>query len=452
MKMGATIDNILDRLEQSSMFHLSLGSKELFHSNFLYWLSIVDWDAFITVMHGLADKNCFWWENKFKRSENREENEIEVRRESHNFDLSIYIRIGIEEDETDPSSVKGIWTPVFVLENKMKSLPRQDQLQEYTKKAFYDWKVKKKNNDIEQLWEQEPVSFVLLSLFFDKNFHPQCDFIYNYGRKNIKSVSVKAVWKRCNYRDLYDLLNIISLKDSSSLNQEILKDYCQFILALHELAEKDWSILPNDNFVKTIYPWALPGYHGDKQVELRIDDIRQKVHYAQMEAMLKEMLAEFGIDAVHASIDKNNEAKVIYNTNFAHNIGILEIAVRLDNNCAIFIQLQGHSYAHAFCYDKKDAAQELNKRRSRLECLFSFDELSTKITQDYKRITNNYPKELATNELYPKKWNSRAKGCLHDFKYFGKSFVYQNVLIPESVTIEQVLQAMVNDTLKCLKI
>ena len=450
--MSVHILNILDRLEHSSMFHLSLGSKELFHSNFLYWLSIVDWDAFILVARKLAGVEYFWWENQYKRSDDRDENAIEVRREYRHFDLSIHVRVEQERDEEDPSFIKSIWIPVFVLENKMKSLPRQDQLQEYTEKAFQDWKNKKKNDELKKMWEEQPISFVLLSLFVDKEFHPQCNFTYEYGRKIKKEIHVTAIWKHNNYKDLYDLLNRADLKILNLLNQEIVKDYCKFILALHELAENDWRISPNNRFVETIYPWALKDYHGDGQVRLRIDDIRQKVHYAQMEAMLKEKLKEAGIEAIHASADKEKKAQVRYNTNFAHNIGILEISVRLKGDCAIFIQLQGHSYAHAFCYDKKDAAKELNNRRSSLECMFDFDELSPKVTNDFKRITKKYPSELQTNVLFPRKLNSRAKGCLRDYKYYGKSFVYQNVLIPEHVTIDAVIHAMVEDTKKCLKI
>ena len=142
------VDKILERLEQSSTFHLSLGSKELFHSNFLYWLSIVDWNAFMQVARKLAGVERFWWEEQYKRSDNRDENEIEVRRESRNFDLSIHIRVEQKRDEDNSSFIKSKWIPVFVLENKMKSLPRQDQLQEYTEKAFRDWKIKKKNNEL----------------------------------------------------------------------------------------------------------------------------------------------------------------------------------------------------------------------------------------------------------------------------------------------------------------
>lgn len=446
------VDKILERLEQSSTFHLSLGSKELFHSNFLYWLSIVDWNAFMQVARKLAGVERFWWEEQYKRSDNRDENEIEVRRESRNFDLSIHIRVEKERDEDNSSFIKSIWIPVFVLENKMKSLPRQDQLQEYTEKAFRDWKIKKKNNELQKKWEEHPISFVLLSLFVDKKFNIQCDYTYEYGGKNKKAIHVTAIWERHNYKDLFDFLNNVELHHLSSFNQEIIKDYCQFIMALHELAENDWKISPCNCFIETIYPWAMSNYHGDKQVQLRIDDIRQKVHYAQMEAMLKEKLNEAGIEAMYARADKENKAHVRYNTNYAHNIGILEISIRLKGDCAIFIQLQGNSYAHAFCYDKKNAAQELKKRRNSLKSIFDFDKLPAKATKDFIRKTTNYPAELQTNELFPKKENKRAKGSLLDYKYYGKSFIYQHVLIPESVTIEHVLQAMVKDTKKCLSI
>ena len=164
------VDKILERLEQSSTFHLSLGSKELFHSNFLYWLSIVDWNAFMQVARKLAGVERFWWEEQYKRSDNRDENEIEVRRESRNFDLSIHIRVEQKRDEDNSSFIKSIWIPVFVLENKMKSLPRQDQLQEYTEKAFRDWKIKKKNNELQKKiaeYIKENLELFLTDSFFD---------------------------------------------------------------------------------------------------------------------------------------------------------------------------------------------------------------------------------------------------------------------------------------------
>ena len=86
----------IDNLKKSTMFHMSLGSKELFHSNFLHWISIVNWNAFLSVMHGLAGVEKFWWENDDVKDfrgnlYHPSKNNVKVFREHRNFDLSIYI-------------------------------------------------------------------------------------------------------------------------------------------------------------------------------------------------------------------------------------------------------------------------------------------------------------------------------------------------------------------------
>ena len=453
-----TIDSILDRLGHSSMFHLSLGSKELFHSNFLYWLSIVDWDVFLTVIHGLANKDCFWWEEDLKSGKVI----ADVRREFHNYDLSIYIRVSQEEDKDNPMSKQETWIPVFVLENKMKSLPRKDQLQDYTEKAFKEWCKTKKFNHIPELWEKNGITFVLLSLFIDKDFSSQCTCKKYKSSKNDQSVSITAKWKTNNYKVLFDQLNGQKLHNSNTLNQQILEDYCRFILALHELAEGYWKICPENLFVETIYPWAIKGWTADQQVQLRIDDIRQKVHYAQMEKMLFNEMEKAKIVACHAKDEANkkkikDEGKkmVMYNTSFAHNIGILEVSVEYCDDISIFIQLQGNSYAHAFARPKnRNAAEKLKNYRQQMETLFEFS-IDGTTNEKGERVTDKYPSVLNAKVLYPQGINKQAvkKGMeLRNFKYFGQGFVYQNVLIPESVTIGQVIQAMVEDTKRCLGI
>lgn len=104
-------------LNASPLFIFSAGSKELFHSNFLYWLAIEHWDIFISIMRELAnlENEHFWWEDIYKF----EKENLEVRREYHNYDLSIYIQVNTK------------WVPVLILENKVKSLPYAEQLAQY---------------------------------------------------------------------------------------------------------------------------------------------------------------------------------------------------------------------------------------------------------------------------------------------------------------------------------
>jgi len=186
---------------------MSLGSKELFHSNFLHWISSVNWGAFLQIMHklaGLKDGEKFWWENVtcdvegYNGNYCPDKNNIEVRREFHNFDLSIYILDSEEKHAKESQEIndkesnnkedintKGErlvqkWIPVLILENKMKSLPYEEQLERYTNKACEEWRkgarqsdeIKKtKNSNQTDLNTQYGITFILLSLIrCDKSF------------------------------------------------------------------------------------------------------------------------------------------------------------------------------------------------------------------------------------------------------------------------------------------
>lgn len=448
------LEEWLDQLEQSSMFHLSLGSKELFHSNFLYWLSIKDWDVFMSVMHSLAGEDHFWWEDAgFVHSDDPQDNDIEVRRESRNFDLSIFVRTqksttDKQQEDADEKGKKDVWVPVFVLENKMKSLPRHEQLQEYVRKAFNDWKRGKDNKQIDILWQQQPISFVLLSLYLPSDTLNlcKCNHRYIYGSKTKKQkIELECSWIAKDYGQLYDILCNQNLQQSDSLDQQILNDYCKFTHALHEIVQTDWKVLPTDDFVQKIYPWAQKDYRGDRQTKLRIDDIRQKVHYAQLQSMLEKKLEDADIKAKHVSEDK--KFPIWFATNFAHNIGILEVSIKFPRGegSSIFLQLQGNSYCHAFCKDG-GAAQRMLELKDRLEPLMEFEE--------DKSETDKYPTRLNTKDLHPGGVNNRAKDkpSLRNFKYFGDNFIYQNVLIPQGVTVENVIDAMVEDTKRCMSL
>ena len=46
----ATVKSILKELGASPLFYLFVASKELFHSNFLYWLSLVNQKEFLKLI------------------------------------------------------------------------------------------------------------------------------------------------------------------------------------------------------------------------------------------------------------------------------------------------------------------------------------------------------------------------------------------------------------------
>lgn len=133
----------IEYLKTSPMFNLSLSSNELFHSNFLYWIWQVNKECFKKIINSLIGEDNYWQTNWCGK-------ELEVRREYRNFDLSIVqvLNTATTEgeidntvnsvDNTSSESDNGDYTTdgliLFVLENKVKSIPYAQQLLKYNKK------------------------------------------------------------------------------------------------------------------------------------------------------------------------------------------------------------------------------------------------------------------------------------------------------------------------------
>ena len=145
--MKNNIDLAYENLKKSPMFKLSLSSKELFHSNFLEWLSNVDQDAFkklILKMAGIAEKS-YRWPDVWR-----------VKREYNNFDLCIvaydqYNKKNEDERIDDDDDFRIL----FVIENKVKSIPYKEQLERYSQEAAEKNKAYWKNRANDLLKEKD---------------------------------------------------------------------------------------------------------------------------------------------------------------------------------------------------------------------------------------------------------------------------------------------------------
>ena len=312
----------------------------------------------------------------------------------------------------------------------------------------------KNKQKIERLWGERPISFILLSLFLDEETPEvcRCSLTHCYGsKKKQHEVILSGEWRPNNYKNLYDALGNCHFSHLDDLSQQMIEDYQKFILALHQLATAYWRLGEDKDYIESVCPWAIENYSGDKHTKLRIADIRQKVHYAQLMRMLEKRLAEKHIKAEEVPVDGDG---IFYGTSYAHGIGILEICLKKGNE-KLFLQLQGNSYLHGFVLDKgKDAAQESKKQKDKFDGLFVFS-LPENLSKTAKRpVEGKFPKSLKPEEkgLQPSTVNKQAKGCLHGFKYYGKEFVYQNILIPQGVPIKDVIDAMAEETIKCWEI
>ena len=106
------LDNALKSLNMSPLFNLSLTSKELFHSNFLAWLGTQFPNQFSLMMSDLLDiKDYILYES--------------IKREYKHSDICFKMKNG--------SDIKSV-----IIENKVKSIPYKEQLEQYSEKCSND--------------------------------------------------------------------------------------------------------------------------------------------------------------------------------------------------------------------------------------------------------------------------------------------------------------------------
>ena len=347
---------------------MSLGSKELFHSNFLEWLSFINWDIFLNVLHSLADVRKFWWEGVVcpievkdgdgKKVFHPNNENIAVRREYKHYDLSIYLVIG----RTKKNNLK--WVPVFVLENKVKSMPYQYQLDSYAQKAYGEWGV----NDINTIMnnnkinKNQVVTAVLLTLFDGNTFNPS----------PIDSIN-KLKWVIKNYDDL---LNSIkgNYAQIQGKEKDVVEDYCTFIEALHNLSNTDdWQVRESDIFHDKILQIK------DEEKGLRIADLQQKVLHERMLKILEGKLqVTFLGKCEHWSKDKEYKDKnkknyntgiVFYETAFSRGTGAIQVFVIINQKYRLMIQLQNGEYRKCVILHpiKKNITKKMNTLINNLE-------------------------------------------------------------------------------------
>lgn len=443
----------INALESSAMFYMSLGSKELFHTNFLHWLSIVDRTYFINILKRLASTTTepvsFWWEEKFKEDANGKI--FEVRREDKNFDLSIWLLTNKEKQD------KEIWIPVLIIENKMKSLPYREQLEKYVDKAFDFWKkgeeikagIKKKKNNDTTSWEWDAekedrkITFIVLSLLTPENKETL--------KKEIKEVSYKGGkisfsnfsfnWICKNYNDFYDVLlqgnEEKSFCEGKEFFQQILTDYQEFIINLYDIANNDWKINPTDDYLTKICPNGLGDDEDEKKKivqleELRIADIREKICYDQL---LNELVKRLEGNAQICQKNQNAESGKFYcRTGYYHKIGLFEVYFypKGYSNFYLSIQVQGNKYTHAI--SGTNIVAKVGKQNQ----LTSAWNNNAKWKKDIDFFFNL---SGSRNNIFPSNITPNPQNTIYRY---GSTFMYKCADIPD-LSIEEVLNCVVDD-------
>lgn len=364
-------------LQDSPLFQLSLTSKELFHSNFLYWLGVTYRDLFKETFSNLGCRMAAWPEDWTVEREYKAAKSISL-------DLCV----------KGPGKKGKIY---LVLENKVKSIPNQQQLNRYV--AI-------------------------------RNVAPTCDFVLLSLVTNFpnKGQIGSKVWKIKSYDNLSDALkNALSSYVSrvSTYHEEIIKDYIQLAKGLHGLF---WNLTVNDN----------DQYYDDNvsqvYANLRMDDVYEKVRASSIVEKLAEKLRDRLGKESHIAIESGYKieeigestehrlAKIYVDSGYTNKQGIVEAKVKINDRYVLTIQIQGEQYRHAIEWFNTVQDQWEQTQQERL------------------------PSGWFSSTAHNKQLDDQTKDhCKYVAKPSNSIFLYRYRKIKDNETVDNVLNEVVDD-------
>ncbi len=279
---------LIKSLQKSPLFNLSLSSKELFHSNFFYWIG---------QNYPLEFGQLFADYLEEKPADLRVRPE-EIYREKDNIDLSFTYSNGEE----------------ILIENKVKSVPYLEQLQKYSKP------------------ESAKKNYILLSL-------SEPSFFQSKDKLMINGVT----WHFMSYADLREKLRSIPFNYSNSYHEEMIKDYCGFIgdiIQVNELCKLDtedlfdFHAIEKNDVYKQLHGIRLHDFYLKKKYELLAFEVFKKLED------LGKKVAAFG-----SPLNWNAEPQTIFiGYGMTRGQGFMDLKYFVAPQLSLGIQIQGDHY------------------------------------------------------------------------------------------------------------
>ena len=395
------MENIINALQSNPIFSMSLGSKELFHSNFLEYLWCVNKGAFIKMINGFLLE-----EKKLPKKD------YHLGREKENFDLCIFH----EEDGKDIYDL--------VIENKVKSMPYKEQLKEYVNKAR-----KKKSIGCR---------FILLTL--TKDFPDKDDEEIN---KN---------WSIVGYDSLKDGIRTHFLNSRIQLanNESYIRDYNSFVEQLIELKK---TIISTDDILNSS---LFEKSEINSLKEIRLHDLYIKLRCSWFALTLRKKLIEKRVEHkdIHI-INKYDDREHGINLNVTINQGNGQIAAWIcdcsegekGKGNTFEVVIQGDQYRHGINQNSvgiggNDKFEKLNSCYKNLLKL-----------EDAKNFLDFGAFSSFGKDVYPAKADrfrkTKKDEQSHDkigpFCCYGEYYIYRYKNIENEVTIGKLLEIMADD-------
>lgn len=328
-------------LKKSPVYNFSLSSKELFHSNFMYWL----FNDIVTNENRDQESKLFWQLlcDKLKLPKDLLDFQIgpqnEILRERNNTDLRFTILKSHELSRR------------VIIENKVKSIPYFSQLKEYSEKSV--------DGDI----------LILLTLH---------DPISMKNPKGEIEMPNGMIWYVLTYKDLQSILQSFMKNEitNNSYRNNIIQDYLLLIEALVKI-DQEATICSEENF-----NW----YHGfyEQLKDLRVADFYIKKKCTSLVDIIKVQISNDDSmkDFLTEKIDWNlTNPQIQVLAGFTNGSGIIDVKFKFTQNMSVGIQIQGNQFRLVIEEDfknrSKDFAQKLKLKLNWFD--FSKIEYSGKI-------------------------------------------------------------------------
>jgi hypothetical protein len=359
-----------DAIKASPLFQLSLGSKELFHSNFIAWLA------------GKYPKQVGKLFAPYLKDDTGDLTITRIERELKNIDVHLCFANGQE----------------LLLENKVKSIPYIEQLEEYCE------------------GHTDNQNFLLLTL-------TRPEFT-----KTDKIPVLDTFWHTMSYRELAKSLKTIVPAVTGQYDKLILEDYVYFITFISDIME-NVDVKESDQF--TFYKPETDSTLALLQ-NIRMADVYLKIKYQSVGALIAKRLQQelSGTDIHFGSRPKELKKNTVYITpGMIRAQGLIDVFYILEEGLYISIQLQANRYSQLLQgyagYGK--ATLPYAERLLEEEQWFSFSHISDGIV------------------VYPK---NEAK----TFNKYGVTDFYQSVNLSDEYNVGQIIDFFIHDVKQMISV
>jgi len=290
----------INELKSNFLFLISLGSKELFHSNMIAWIleqqnKVCEYEVLRLFIKEVA---------KLEVGIITDDNKPIIGREENKIDLTIKWKEGDN------------WNLIFI-ENKMKSIPTPKQLNEYDYKIDVFWDTKTKS--------------------WPPNKRVRKKFILTPFPSRVQSNSKIMPWENITYSK--EIINdfLPKIKELEFINSEktyikiVLEKYLSLLKIQNDIL-KYFKLDDSEEFKKRYYDFYLDNSINELR-KIRIHDLVLKLAHSKIEECLRDTLdPKFTIAR--------------YETAFTDSKGLSTVEVQIRENYFIGIQIQGNQFRY----------------------------------------------------------------------------------------------------------